>query len=307
MSVTDGVDGSAGDQAVDHAGGATPDVDQPRAGGTADNLLRAAYVFFALAVAAAIYLVVARDGDDGGDAADPANGDHAVTADGASEADDGSATTTGSTAVEAPAGANTTVADTGASTADTSTGTTSPPTTEPAVDLRGVLDGETVAISGVVPSEDAADAVVDAVARLLPDDDIEAELAIDPDAPVPTGLTIVVADSVSFAPNSAAISPDFFPLLDRLARLMSLDPNVSMVVAGHTDTGGDEISNLALSQQRAEAARSYLVGTGLNEFRIEAIGRGDTEPVADNETFNGRVQNRRIEFELLGLRFDVET
>lgn len=83
---------------------------------------------------------------------------------------------------------------------------------------------------------------------------------------------------------------------------MAGEAGANLVIIGHTDTGGDPISNLALSQRRAEAARSYLVvNQGIDGFRIEAFGRGDTEPLTDNETAEGRQRNRRIEFELVGM------
>jgi outer membrane protein OmpA-like peptidoglycan-associated protein len=67
-------------------------------------------------------------------------------------------------------------------------------------------------------------------------------------------------------------------------------------VIGHTDSIGAHEYNMMLSQKRAETIRQYLITAGLPGEKIEAIGRGEMEPVADNGNFQGRQQNRRVEF-----------
>lgn len=266
----------------------------------ADYLVRIAYAFFAVALVAAVYVIVTRDGDDGapeaGGTTEAGAIDPSTTASNESEGADGPEGTS------LPTTTSTTSATGAAPSASNSPSTTGPP-----VSLRGVLDGQRITITGAVPSEDAATSVVDAVSLMMADTEVQTELTIEPDAPTPSSITIAVAESIGFAPDSARVSPSFFPLLDRLAAMMQLDPNVSMVVSGHADADGDQVSNLALSQRRAEAARAYLVEAGINPFRIEAVGRGDTEPIADNDTFDGRVQNRRIEFQLIGLGFATDS
>jgi outer membrane protein OmpA-like peptidoglycan-associated protein len=75
-----------------------------------------------------------------------------------------------------------------------------------------------------------------------------------------------------------------------------------MVVTGYTDTSGDPQRNLELSQQRASAVVDYMVATGeLDRTRFDAIGAGDTNPVADNSTPEGRTLNRRIDVKLVNL------
>jgi len=74
-----------------------------------------------------------------------------------------------------------------------------------------------------------------------------------------------------------------------------------MVVEGHTDSVGTEANNLVLSRLRAEAVVDYLVSRGVDAGRLEAVGFGETSPVADNDTAGGRQINRRIEVELLDL------
>jgi OOP family OmpA-OmpF porin len=67
-------------------------------------------------------------------------------------------------------------------------------------------------------------------------------------------------------------------------------------IAGHTDGNGAADANLDLSQRRAQAAFDYLVGRGASSERFEVIGYGETQPIADNNTAEGRAKNRRIEF-----------
>ncbi len=73
-------------------------------------------------------------------------------------------------------------------------------------------------------------------------------------------------------------------------------------VIGHTDGEGDRRKNIALSRERAASVKLYLVRSGVDEDRIEALGYGESRPIADNNTATGRKQNRRIEFRVLGLK-----
>jgi outer membrane protein OmpA-like peptidoglycan-associated protein len=69
----------------------------------------------------------------------------------------------------------------------------------------------------------------------------------------------------------------------------------AIIVEGHTDSRGTEASNEALSQRRAESVRAYLVGRGLSGKSVTAVGRGEAKPIADNDTPEGRANNRRVE------------
>ena len=76
---------------------------------------------------------------------------------------------------------------------------------------------------------------------------------------------------------------------------MTHRPSVRIRTAGHTDNVGNPARNLALSEERAEAVRAHLVAHGIDAGRVEAAGYGDEQPVASNDTEEGRTQNRRIE------------
>ncbi|MCU0233697.1 MAG: OmpA family protein [Thermoanaerobaculales bacterium] len=102
-------------------------------------------------------------------------------------------------------------------------------------------------------------------------------------------------EGVSFDVGSAAIKPQFYPALDRVAETLRQYENTVIEVAGHTDSTGSMEMNQRLSENRANAVRSYLVSRGVSPNRISAVGYGKTRPIADNGTAAGRAQNRRVE------------
>jgi len=102
--------------------------------------------------------------------------------------------------------------------------------------------------------------------------------------------------SIRFEPARASIDPDSAGLLDRLIETALRCPGTNIEIAGHTDTGGDGASNQMLSEKRAQAVADYLVKAGLPPDRFTAVGYGSTQPVATNDTDEGKAQNRRIEF-----------
>ncbi|MEQ8576933.1 MAG: OmpA family protein, partial [Fulvivirga sp.] len=69
--------------------------------------------------------------------------------------------------------------------------------------------------------------------------------------------------------------------------------------SGHTDDQGNDDTNLILSHKRAQATKKYLIDHGIEDARLDAIGYGETKPVADNATVEGRAQNRRVEFDIV--------
>jgi len=102
---------------------------------------------------------------------------------------------------------------------------------------------------------------------------------------------------INFSSGSAQIPDYSAPFLDKAAEIIKVGPSgMTIEVAGHTDNTGDAASNLALSQQRADAVRNYLIQKGVPAAELTAKGYGDTKPVATNETEEGKFRNRRIEF-----------
>lgn len=96
--------------------------------------------------------------------------------------------------------------------------------------------------------------------------------------------------------DSDELNLDAESLLDELAIRMAQYPDINVRVEGHTDSTGDEAYNVDLSQRRAQAAVDYLVSQGVAESRFEAVGLGSANPVASNDTEEGRTANRSVVF-----------
>ena len=101
---------------------------------------------------------------------------------------------------------------------------------------------------------------------------------------------------IRFESGKADIVADSAGLLDRLIETALRCPNANIEIAGHTDTDGDEAGNQALSEKRAQAVANYLVKAGLPAERFSAVGYGATQPIAGNDTEQGKALNRRIDF-----------
>ena len=104
---------------------------------------------------------------------------------------------------------------------------------------------------------------------------------------------------IDFPPSESDIDASSLPVIDRIAEIMGQCPGARFEVEGHTDSQGRESSNMALSQARADAVLAALLERHVDTVFLYAKGYGETEPVASNETEEGRAANRRIEFSLL--------
>lgn len=101
---------------------------------------------------------------------------------------------------------------------------------------------------------------------------------------------------IRFATKRADIDPDSAGILDHLIETALRCPTTNIEVAGHTDADGEDSFNQALSEKRAQAVIDYLVKAGLPATRFTPVGYGATQPLAGNDTDEGKAQNRRIEF-----------
>jgi OOP family OmpA-OmpF porin len=107
---------------------------------------------------------------------------------------------------------------------------------------------------------------------------------------------LLVKGKIRFESGRDTISPDSAGLLDRLIETALRCPTVNIEIAGHTDAEGEDGFNQALSEKRAQAVIDYLVKAGLPANRFTAMGYGSSQPLAGNDTDEGRAQNRRIDF-----------
>jgi OmpA-OmpF porin, OOP family len=107
---------------------------------------------------------------------------------------------------------------------------------------------------------------------------------------------LLAVGKIRFLSGQANIDNDSRGLMDRLVEIALRCPAASLEISGHTDTDGDEDANMRLSERRAQAVLEYMLRAGLPGDRLVAVGRGQEEPVASNDTAEGKAQNRRIEF-----------
>lgn len=116
---------------------------------------------------------------------------------------------------------------------------------------------------------------------------------VPPPTPEPWSASV---DGSVFAPGSATLKPEALHSLDGIAARIAASPHTWVRIVGHTDTSGDAQTNLELSVRRAEAVEAELVATfGLDPARLVASGMGEAEPIASNDTAEGRRANRRVE------------
>lgn len=109
------------------------------------------------------------------------------------------------------------------------------------------------------------------------------------------GILVKFSSGILFDVNKADLKPDAQASLSKFATSLQNNPETNILVVGHTDSTGTAAYNMQLSQRRAESVKNYLVQSGVNGGRITTEGKGETEPIADNKTAEGRAQNRRVE------------
>ena len=108
-----------------------------------------------------------------------------------------------------------------------------------------------------------------------------------------------VMEGVNFATGSADLTPTAKDILSNVLRMLRNETDIRVEVQGYTDNVGSQNANLRLSQRRADMVKDYLVSGGVSASRIIAKGYGENNPIATNETIEGRGMNRRIEFKRL--------
>ncbi len=112
-------------------------------------------------------------------------------------------------------------------------------------------------------------------------------------------ITLNMPSNITFATDSSDLSPAFFAVLNSVGKVLSEFDRTVVEVAGHTDSTGTDAYNQALSERRANSVASYLTSQGVMQARMITIGMGETRPVADNGTTEGRALNRRVEITLV--------
>lgn len=111
-------------------------------------------------------------------------------------------------------------------------------------------------------------------------------------------LLVTMPSQITFGVDSSNIQPQFYPALDEVAATFNKYPESYIDVIGHTDSTGADTYNQQLSERRASSVTNYITGRGVNRARLASFGQGETAPVADNNTVEGRQANRRVELRI---------
>jgi outer membrane protein OmpA-like peptidoglycan-associated protein len=115
-----------------------------------------------------------------------------------------------------------------------------------------------------------------------------------------SGDRIEILERVHFDTARASIKSRSHSVLEQVASVMKANADIRLLrVQGHTDSRGDEQDNLELSQQRAVSVKEFLIEQGVDAERLSARGYGESHPIADNDTADGRADNRRVEFHII--------
>jgi outer membrane protein OmpA-like peptidoglycan-associated protein len=121
-----------------------------------------------------------------------------------------------------------------------------------------------------------------------------------PPPPPPPAKRKMILRGVNFDFDKSNIRADARPVLDEAINILNTESGISVVAEGHTDSVGTDAYNKRLSERRARAVKDYLVKGGISSSRIETVGYGESQPVASNDTADGRAQNRRVELKVKG-------
>ncbi|GAC1616919.1 MAG: OmpA family protein [Bradyrhizobium sp.] len=167
-----------------------------------------------------------------------------------------------------------------------------------------VVSDREIKLSGDAFYEAAAAQIRNNLAKDFPQGwQVNADISVKP-AVAPVDATVcqqlfsdlLAREKIRFEARRATIDPDSIGLLDRLIETALRCPNANIEIAGHTDADGQDAFNQSLSEKRAQAVIDYLVKAGLPANRFTAMGYGSTQPIAGNDTDEGKAQNRRIDF-----------
>ena len=128
-----------------------------------------------------------------------------------------------------------------------------------------------------------------------PDEDIVRDFPLEQ---VEVGATVVL-ENIFFETAKATLKPESFTQLEQVLKFMNSNPTLRMEISGHTDNTGSLKLNTRLSQARAESVVEYLTEHGIDTGRLDAMGYAFSQPIAPNDTPEGRARNRRVEFKIL--------
>lgn len=114
-------------------------------------------------------------------------------------------------------------------------------------------------------------------------------------------IRLSIPGNITFGNDSAGIVTEFYPVLEDVSKVLNRYEKTKLSIEGHTDSVGEATYNNQLSMQRANSVANYLQGTNVDANRLQTIGMGESQPIANNDTVQGRQQNRRVELRVIPL------
>ena len=108
---------------------------------------------------------------------------------------------------------------------------------------------------------------------------------------------VIILKGVNFDYNKSALKTESYAVLDENLAVLKSRPKMTITIVGYTDSDGNDAYNQKLSETRASVVMQYFVEKGIPAGRMQAVGKGKSNPIADNKTDAGKAQNRRIEIE----------
>ena len=108
-------------------------------------------------------------------------------------------------------------------------------------------------------------------------------------------IQLVLPGNITFRTNEYSIKSNFYPVLNSVAKVLYKYKDTELDIIGFTDSQGSDDYNYRLSEDRARSVKNYLANQQVNQARLKAFGEGENNPIANNNTANGRQQNRRVE------------
>lgn len=182
---------------------------------------------------------------------------------------------------------------------------TVPPAADDVPESKAVVRDGQIFLEGAVPDEASGAAIVALAAEILGPDNVFNNYIVDERAGDPNLGNITVEDTINFATGSSVILPESEALLNQGFALLTIRPAMTITIVGHTDDRGSDEYNLELSEQRAESVKTWFTDLGVDGNRLTTVGKGESEPLADNTTDDGRRFNRRIQFFLENILGDA--
>ena len=168
------------------------------------------------------------------------------------------------------------------------------------------FNGQSVTVNGEVATSDIKNRLLDDIGAIFGTNYTIADnitvvesLLSESEARAQANLKQLLLKGVEFATGSDKVTPAGAAVLDEAARALADNPDADIEISGHTDNVGAPSMNQDLSQRRSTSVKRYLSGKGIAANRMAPKGYGQTQPIADNTTDEGRTRNRRIEFRVI--------